>query len=258
MTTKPTGAIKVAGYIPKKLSSTSLEASGFQPFGEPPPNRLIAVVMGDKKTGKTYFSLSADPFIFYFQFDTGGDEGVADKQLQGKAAYIYRVSVPPGANQEWFMKSWQDFLSSVLGAYDYLDAQGSGTIIIDTWDGAYAHAQMGYMGKLTQNNRPQYGVIYADLNQIRDRAYQSQVVDTLLLNKMEVGFTSGKREPSGYKDTPYLALVNLETYRKENGKGEMPTFGVRIIDCRRNMQVTGEELEDEMADWNIVKGMILS
>lgn len=250
---KYTPPIKVNAYKAAPITTvTDLLKAGFILQNTPPPHRLIVAVGGLGKSGKTHFALSAPPPIYYFQFDIGGEEGVID--LAGPEVYLYKCRAPQGATQDQCMKAWQKFMELVIGIY----GMGIGTVVIDTWDGAYVLAQMGYMGKLTQNNRPGYGIIYADLFQVRDAAFASETMDTILLNKVETGFTSGKQEFSGYKDTKGMVLEVLETYR-EDKKGEIPRYGVRLLDSRRNAALpAGTSWEDGLANFQYVKEVILA
>lgn len=228
--------------------------------------RIIAAISGHQKHGKTDFCLSAPEPIYYHNFDDGMEGVVEDLVKAGKKIYIKKYRMP-NDRMDKALKEAQAL--ATFGEYQKMwadsVARGQGTIIVDTHSEEWELRRFAKFGKLTQVPPYLYTEVNNDLRTDVREAYESGM-NVLLLQKMKKAYAgkdwTGKWEPAGYNDLPFLVQANLECFRDEaDGK-----FKVKIKDCRQNAALANTLLEvdrnDEAMmkqkyDWGIEDGLIL-
>lgn len=202
------------------------------------PRRIIAAVSGHQKNGKTDFALSAPEPIFYHNFDDGMEGVVEELAKAGKEIYIKRYRMPNDrmdptmkmarANEVFatYQKMWADSV-----------ARGKGTVVVDTHSEEWEIRRLAKFGKLTQVPAFLYTEVNNDLRTDVREAYESGM-NIILLQKMKKAYVgkdwSGKWEPSGYSDLPFLVQANLEAFR-DPADG---LFKIMIKDCRQNASLS--------------------
>ena len=228
----------------------------FTPVNDEIKYRLIWRSFGAEKTGKDHFGLTAPGPIAIQSFDIGL-EGVVEKFAKGigvpkrdifTCEYEYEKSFDKAAAQALMDKFDEDFEVALKLAR---------TIIWDTetelWEVA-RHAEHGINRQGVATDAPKD---YVKLNgQYRDRIQRAydcgvnlqliqkvkekwgtyEVVDRDTGRKTTKPYATGIMEPTGFKEAGYIVQANLEHYwEKERG------FVVRVLNCRQNMAVAGEE-----------------
>lgn len=234
----------------------TLVAAGFNTAPPDLPKRLICSLDGDPKTGKTHFAHTAPEPIFYFTFDRGGREGVAN-QFPDKAIYEYVIQLPrydpqtPAAQlRADFAPLWEDFKVKLALSWQV----GEGTVVLDTATEMYELIRLARFGKLTQILPRDYGPLYAEMSSIlRDEAYETRM-NAIYLHKLGDQYINdqrtGQRERKGYKEMEYLVQANLETVRVDSPQG--PTFAIRMRDCRLDASLIGRIYTPPLASFRYI------
>lgn len=223
---------------------SQLKAMGFSDEIVPTPRRLIASVMGQAKTGKTHFCLTAPAPIIFFNIDLG-TEGVVGKFQTGsdtqeaKQVFVYNIRVPKGESKDVYERMWQELKQRMETAYKL----HSGTVVCDTGSEAYELCRLAYFGKLTQVLPHHYQVVNNDWREFMRMAYDSQM-NTLLIHKVKPKYVNNVRtteyEIAGMGEIPYLVQANLSTFREDTEEGQQ--FGLTVTDCRQNASLSGTVL----------------
>jgi len=237
-----------------------LTQAGFNTALPDLPKRLICSLDGNPKTGKTHFAHTAPEPIFYFVFDRGGREGVAN-QFPGKEIFEYVIQLPkydpktPAAQLKTdFEHLWEDFKLKMALSWGV----GEGTVVLDTATEMYELIRLGRFGKLTQILPRDFGNLYAEMNSLlRDMAYETSM-NAVYLHKMGDQYINdqrtGLRERKGYKEMEYLVQANLETVRVDSPQG--PTFCIRVKDCRLKASVIGKVYTPPLASFGYVMSQV--
>lgn len=225
-------------------------------FGTAPDevlHRLIMVLSGLEKKGKTHFAFTAPGPIAYFGFDVG-EEGVIQKFVnQGKIIFPQRFKKPmtfgqdsmpsaAGALDEWlrFSRTW----------YKTLQIDGLRTVILDTESDAHELIRLARLGKLSQVKPHHYGPVNAEYVTLLKAAYDSDK-NLILIDKMKKEYVNdkwnGKYERKGYNEIGFLAqvIMVMKRYKQEDlAEGESwpeDSFAAVITDCRQQPELNGVE-----------------
>lgn len=230
--------------------------------------RLLIGTEGLSDTGKTEFMLTAPGPGAIVVLDRGVD-AIADNPKPPptrRPDFGFKVISIPTATQSstpaFYAEYWMAFLKEYLEILKNLDVRMVG---IDGDSDSWELQRLAEFGKLA-NVWPQtkYGDVYAARRAMINRAWDSGKI-VIATNKVkelwkpildsqgkEILESNGepKREPSGewrsqgFPDTDYLWQIRLRhEHRVRVVKGEpRHEWGIRILKCKANMELVGEEL----------------
>jgi hypothetical protein len=218
--------------------------------------RLLAGVNAEKGHGKTTFTLSAPPPIFYYKFETG-DEGIIEPiAATGKEIYTYKVYFHRGNQAE----VWEEFLSSVEVTCTELFGSG-GTVIFDTFTETYELGRMAHFGgRLAQVLPREYGVVYQDMKEIT-RLVEGAGLNGCFVHKMGKAYDSKELEVKGWDDHKWdmQVILNLKRYAKVDYPDESWTqdrYTGLISECRQKAGLIGTRLEGTTLDFQLLTKMV--
>lgn len=239
----------------RKLSNTNFKAAK-----DEVRNRLIICVQGLEKTGKSHWALTAPDPIAYMSLDIG-TEGVVNKFLNGthaeKEIYLstYRYFVKRNSKGEVDTNSTANHAEREWGKFvtDFETALNMGvrTLIVDTASEMWDLLRLSSFGKLDQVPSFMYGPVNGTFRELVRKAYD-QDTNLILIHKYKKQYKgsewSGKYERAGFGDIGFLSQVVVECSRKPINKhdGGGVEFITKIVDCRQNATIIGEEYEDEL------------
>ncbi len=240
--TKPGIKITQPGTISQNTPSVDLVTNGsvqgtsFQKLQAQAKRRLIVVVQGHEKTGKTHFALTAPGPIGIFDLDIG-TEGVVEKFATDKEIHLAEYAVSFPYDQKVAEKTWQQFRN------DYkviLGGSGVRTGIIDNAVEAFELLRIAKLGRLQQVMPHLYSGVNGEFRELLRMAYKSDT-NLILIHKLRKQYVqeawNGKYERAGFGDMGYLAQVIVETFREDD------VFKLRVLDCRQNPMIKGLVIE---------------
>jgi hypothetical protein len=218
---------------------------------------LICNVQGQDKSGKTYWVLATCPKpAWYICWDPNGEE-IAKKLVreQGLDIRIDRYAVPDrDQKQDFHADQWKRFQKSVDAVYK----TNEGTLFIDTFTEVYDAVRLAYFGKLTGGKARNYGGVFADLNDIVNSGYQSDM-NLVISHKMTKeyvrppgqpdgeGAWNGNYIPDGWKNAPYAVQANFELmYDPAVPGGVADKMRVYVKNNNQAMWMNGWALPAEM------------
>lgn len=236
-------ASPAAGSLPPLVAGWSVPSAT-------PTRRLIAAVSGLEKMGKDFFALTASldedtSPVFLHNFDYGLEGVVEQFLVRGGKLFVAQYRLPKGwrtlpedqkklvatkAHDE-FERMWDDSV-----------ARGKGTIIVDTHSEEWEVRRVAKFGKLTQVMPHNYGEVNNEFREMVRDAYDSGM-NIIFLQKEKPEYVNnnktGKTEPSGYTDLPFVVQTNLKAYRDPNDM----RFKIFIKDCRQNASLAGKYMD---------------
>lgn len=229
---------------------------GFGEASDEIRKRLILLLCGREKQGKTHFALTAPDPIAYINFDVG-EEGVIQKaKAMGKTIFHQKFRRPmtfdhsgsasaTGAQEEWirFSKTW----------YKLIEVPGLRTIILDTETEANELIRLARLGKLSQVKPHHYGPVNAEYDSLLKSAYDSGL-NVVLIDKMKKEYKNdkwnGNYERKGFGEMGFIAQViaQMHRYREDElEEGESwpeDSFAIRVTECRQNAALAGAEFNN--------------
>lgn len=209
------------------------------------PNRLVWRSWGADKTGKNHFGFTAPAPIYGQYLDPGGTEGVADKFIRGECGYApkeirgipYRFK-KGGMDREEVIALRDQFIED----YEFALNHQARTI---QWDETEVWELFRWAEFDDESDAPRnYGALNAKYRYLIQSAYDAGVNLHLVQKVKEKWGQNAKGspvplgiyEPMGFKEANYIVQANLEhLWDKTRG------FGVRVVNCRQNMTIAGEE-----------------
>lgn len=213
--------------------------------------RLIVSASAKEKCGKTHFALGTTPEpVALIDFDLG-TEGVvhkfANRRIIHKNFSTRRQKELSGEKytQAEMEQEWTEIRSTIL---TMIRLPFIRTLVIDTATEMWEAARLSEFGKLDQVKSHHYGPVNREFRDIIQAVYSRKDLNALFLHKVKKEYvndkTTGKWERAGFGDMPFLVQVNIEHY-KDNTDDQGPKFGIRVVNCRQNPELDGEELEGE-------------
>ncbi len=231
--------------------------------------RLMIGTDGSSETGKTEFILSAPGPGIVVCLDRGFDAMLDNPNPPAarRSDFGFKsISVPLAtqATQAVFLDYWRQFYTEWKKALDNPDAR---TVALDGDSDSWELQRLSEFGKLTQVP----AILYANVNAAR-RAMIARAWDTgkiiiatnkvkdeykvvvdkdgkpILRDGKETREKSGNQERQGFADDSYLWQVQLRhLYRpaRINTVTKKPVpqeWGLRILKCKANASMVGEEL----------------
>lgn len=242
-----------------------LKRTTFKPATDEAKRRLIVCVQGLEKRGKSHWALTAPDPIAYMSLDIG-TEGVVNKFINGELAakeiYLstYRNFVKRNSKGEVDTKATGDQAEKEWGKFvkDYETALDMGvrTVIVDTGSEMWELLRLSAFGKLDQVPSFMYGPVNGAFRELVRQAYDNDT-NLILIHKYKKQYKgsewSGKFERAGFGDVGYLSQVVVECERKPIKKnGEGGEFVTKVLDCRQNANLVGEEYEEEFSTFQML------
>lgn len=227
---------------------------------ESPSRRVVWLVAGEAKTGKTHLALDAPGPLGYLNIDMG-EEGTIEKFLAaGKDVWGVDIRVTrqmtSDPNAEVVKAKCEPELMRSLRAFDEMvlgDAgRGLRSVIVDTWTEFFQLGCLARIGKDKQIipvERTKVNGIYSSL--IHSSLYGDKNV--ILLGKTKT--YDGETSVVGYNQSEGLVQTVIMTGRKkklEKVDGKMQqkeVFTYTIQHCRQNKDLNGETFDsDELGE----------
>ena len=220
----------------------------------PRKKRMVAVIGGMEKTGKTTLAASGPDPVYVLGIDRGS-EAIAVKS-QGRTLYLKQYVSPKDLQPAEYAAVWSMFKSDYYGVLK----ANKGTLVVDTETAMYELIRLATFGKLANVTPEQYGPLNAELNHMVDAAFNSDISVMFTRRTAPVyrgrEFT-GQYEDAGWRQMPYAAEVRIWTYRctvgmcptanpmtgtvlHPNGDG----FHARIRDTRWHPELIGTDWSD--------------
>lgn len=197
------------------------------------PDRLIACVWGEPKSGKTTFALSFPDPIFYFNMDWGLDHHIRGLLAAGREIYkADYLSIEPELSEsqaELMLKGFEQDYSKALKEGRQ---RGGGTIILDTSTQLWQLASKVFLDDIKKKRKEGqiYPFDYASAN-----AYFQNLINQVKVGPMNMvmvqrakekygpnGQPTGVMEIQGNNQVPYLAGMVL--HMQKNGENHTGTI----------------------------------
>lgn len=226
--------------------------------------RLVVGVEAMEKEGKTTFALTAPDPIAVINMDVGM-EGVVDKWVKKKKVWVATI----GYRDVKDPKEWVRARDTMEQAYlDALADKDTRTLVMDTGTEVWELERLAEFGKIDHIKPHHYGPVNARMRDLIKRVYDTGK-NLIILHKMKEQYVddkaTGRMIRSGFGDMPYIMQVNVRLWRRskeekkkkggEPVKGDL-TFGLTVLDCRQNAELTGEVLEEPMNDFATLATMV--
>lgn len=225
--------------------------------------RLVLSLWGDAKEGKTHFSLTAPPPIWYINLDFGVDELL--HKFPGLDVRRADLEMTEATDASTYKKLLANFHK------DYVEALTmGGTVVVDTATQLWQVVQKVKLDAVIEERTeafyakhkkmPEPGEIklfpfdYADANTymggLLRRAAQQRKTNVIFINRAKEDWSSqgptGTVSFQGFKDTAAIVQMTLKLFTKREGQGDKKTFKVmgKIESCRFDKELEGMELEN--------------
>ena len=234
-----------------------MAVDGFYRADTLPLGTLVCAVSGLDKSGKTNFACTAPPPIYYHNFDVVGKAVVAKFAREKEiwiADYPYTSKDGTAAWEAAWAKFKKDFSESVMRV-----AGGKGTVVVDSATEKWELSRLANFGKLTQVRPHHYGAVNAEMRELIRLCYINPTNAVFVFKKKAVWENdqrTGRYEPAGFGDMPFLVQANLDVWWEPAGAGGGGEFHMMIKNSTHNMGVAGEQLDGEMISWDTVTGML--
>ena len=255
------------------LTDKQLAGTGFK-SPNPVKSRLILSVTGREKSGKTHFAMTAPGPIALISIDLG-DEGVVQKFLdQGKQIVLSEYEVPEvkggEKNEKAMMESCDAVWDKLVADYAWA-LKHCRTLVLDTGTEIWELLRLARFGRVAQIKPHHYVEVNREYREFVKDAYNSSC-NLIILHKAKAvwidvadgkggvkGRKTGDYERAGFADTGFLVQTNIETYRIPRNEREDTDdgFRVKIVDCRQNANLDGEEFTTPMNTFPMLAQMIL-
>lgn len=256
-------------------AATKAPIAGFNKVsGDPPKHRrLIMLIDGEEKKGKTNLSLTAPGGIALFNND-GGAEGVVEKFAKEKDIYIkeYEVDYKPGTDVKTVANVADQTWQAIQNDTDVACAApltSLRTIVKDTSTLEWEICRLSYFGKLDQVKAHHYGPVNLDFKKYLKRMFKSNK-NIILLHRVKdewidvpdgKGGTQGKRTgekiTAGFNDMGYEVQVVGRCWRNmELGDKAEEQFCFTILECRQNANLVGKTFEGEMCSFPFIASAV--
>jgi len=207
------------------------------------PRRLVLMVAGPQKVGKTELALSAcsEGLVAFLNYDYGL-EGVIgkfkDKPIL-KMDLVHPTSMAKDKElaEADYKKAWERAKDAY---YIALSDPRVKTIAIDTASEFWESCRLAGLGRLEKVPPLRYGEVNAEMRKIIRDAQETKDKNLILLHTVQDEYANNERTGcqvfSGFKGTPGLVQMVLEMWKHDK------EYGGTIIDCRQKRSLEGTEL----------------
>lgn len=245
----------------------SFRKSGFLPIEEVRKKRRVMITTeGIPNSGKTEFAMSAPGPGIVICVDRGFD-AVFDNNHPPKTRrddFAFKIVLPPAntaVKQDVYLEKFKAFRNDLYMALDNPDVK---TVVVDGDSDTWEQQKLAEYGKLTQIMPIRYTSANAARRAIYTRAFDSGkiiiatnkvkkeyktlydkdgavMLDEMGKEKQEWDGKTFKRQ--GFEDNGYLFSIRLRHLVKDTPEGVV--FGIKILDCKADMDLRGLELWGE-------------
>jgi hypothetical protein len=216
--------------------------------------RLIVSVEAQDKEGKTEFGLSAPKPLCLINQDIGL-EGVIEKHVKKKEKiYVADFDYRDATSVQEQQKMWENAKKCYL---DALKSPEIKTLVWDTATEGWELIRLARFGKLTQVMPHSYGPVNAEFQDLIRKAYDTDK-NVIFLHKLKRQYINDKptgvMERAGFGNIGYLVQINIRLIREmgEEGRG----FGMKIINCRYDANLAGQEVWEPMSNFETLFSLI--
>jgi len=223
--------------------------------------RMIVSSSARDKRGKTHWALATTPEPIAFIDMDIGTEGLLNREPFRNRKIIrksFNLRKRKNLEGEKMTKTeveeeWHD-VSSTLRAVVVNPIIR--TLVVDTATDLWELARLAHLGKLTQVLPHHYGPVNKEFSDIIQLAYNRNDLNVVYIHKQKKLYKDdkwkGMYEMQGMSNVPFLVQVNIEHTRSiEDG-----SFGIRVINCRQNSELDGEELDGPMSTFRNLGRMV--
>lgn len=205
--------------------------------------RLVVLVQGERRTGKSHLALTAPGPIYYQGLDVGAEvANMPDKPWAGKVIHManYNTSFPPNTDEATLAREcnrmWDQFVAN-----QQIAVTKGRTAVIDTESELWELFRVARSGR-TNPEKQAYMVISPEYRGVLRSFYQSDcnlIMIAKLKDEWKGNKSTGVRKRAGFGDADYLAQIVVETWKRD---GE---YGLTVIDCRLNPAIEGMEIPND-------------
>lgn len=263
-----------------------LKNRGFTKAGTFRAPKLTVDFRGEWKEGRTHQMLTAPGPIAVLSLNLG-TYGVVQKFAGKKDIYLKQYHVPLEIkriaktisrktaeaetrnplkyNIDEAIDIWETVKSDFYAAVNDPDIV---TIGLDTGTDAYALIRVARFGKLDQVDSHLYGPVYMEFIHLIKSVYRREdgepIKNLITLHELKdeykkydnpmgktVEMRTGNRIFDGYRKFGHLMQVNCQCFKRDKD------FVVKILDCRDTADFDGFEFENEDANFDTLKELIL-
>jgi len=211
--------------------------------------RVILVVDGRGKSGKTHFGLTAPGPIAYIDMDQGS-EGVMHKFLPDKEIYYTTFRGLEEEDADVWKANWEELKECYYAA---LRSDTVKSIVFDTGSELWEMARLARLGRLEKVPPERYGPLNREFKIMMGYAYNYDK-NVILLHQLKPEYIDRNRTGnyirSGWSGMEFHSQANCTLLRDGN------EFTVRIDDCRLNPDLNGMELSGEMCGFPYVAQLL--
>lgn len=256
-----------------------LETLGFEQISNEIPLRLAMALWGGGGVGKTRFALTAAKPMAYFQFDLGGEEGVAPElPKEGVFAKRYKLDADPKFVQHYardkkdqntllvwnpddaqkVVDFWLKFRSEFIRI---LDSQETRTMVIDHASDAYDFCRLAHFipdfGRQERVGQLEYGKPKQDFRELIERVKAQEKTSLILLFKEKPIYINDKRTkrtemvaPKDLLDYAVPLTVKLWIDEEALEEGEI-IYRSKITRTRKDQgRLLGKAIEELPGPWD--------
>lgn len=246
----------MATTVTETVDAAALEALGARKMSAEPVKRVVWLVAGKAKTGKSHVLFDMPGPIGYINIDKG-EEGTIEKFLTVKDVWGVDVRITrdmiANASTEIVKAKCEPLLMSTLKVTDAMmlgDAgRGLRSVGIDTWTEFFqlgCFARIGKDKQIMPTERTKVNGIFSSL--IHNALYGTRNVMLLAKTTEFEGVTkiAGYNQSEGLVQTVIMTDKVLKRVKNDEGKlVQKSVFTYRITDCRQNRDMEGEQFDSE-------------
>lgn len=250
-------------------TESRLATAGFKHPSTTVSRRLIALVQGFDKSGKTEYAIQSPEPVMVISNDRG-TEGIVERQRAGGLdIYIYdlreRPILPASATAQTISTEWTGVWKRLIQAMKDVYAVGEGTLVWDTETALWETKRLMSFGRQSNVQHLFTEVNAAYREEVIAPAFAATNMSTIFLERFKAKYVNDKwdgqaYERSGFREMPYEVQVNVEVRRQdENGRGELlspPVFSSVILNSRINGRMGGSVVPGGMSSFNSLLGML--
>ena len=238
---------------------------GFTKMEEAYAPRLIIASSARDKKGKTHFAIHTPPCPLAILDTDLGLEGVVSKRPKDRLPYIHkkfpRKRERELAGEIYTQKDAEEDWKEVVDCHRAIVTSSViRTGVADTSTELWEMVRMAKLGKLTQVKPHHYGPVNSAMRTFIQLPYQREGLNYIYIHKEKKEYKndnwSGKYEVQGFSDTPFLVQCNINHFKTKATEDDEAEFGIRVINCRQNADMDGEELVGMMCDFPTLASMV--
>jgi hypothetical protein len=219
--------------------------------------RLLLMVIGPVKTGKTTLALTASELgpLALLDYDMGL-EGVISN-FKGRDLWQLPLDAPKSmsvdveTSLEDYKRAWQ----KAKDAYAVAIADPKiKTVVVDSASEMWEACRLSHLGKLDKVPPFKYGECNADFRKLLRDANDRADLSAILIHKTKDEYLNdqktGRKVYAGFGDVPGWAQMVVEMWKR--GKD----YGLTIVECRHKRALEGTELPAAVANFPMLLQLV--